>query len=226
MSIEFLVGAGIILVLILLGVVFLIPSEKKGKKKRDKIQAEPSEQQKDWEHKVLRLEKHIQSLHNEILALQEKEKSAEKELTIERVKIKKLQEKLSQEREWYKKEQNTLDKQGKEYQQLRVELGKVQESFSSEHAANIRLEHKLKDLEQQKDSLNEQRRADEGEKARLKAVIENNRREMVQLKKENAELSKKQEDVQWVAKTEYDRVARLLAEKEKEVERLSREFKK
>ena len=43
------------------------------------------------------------------------------------------------------------------------------------------------------------------------------------MKKKVAELSKETEDTQWVARMEYDRVAKLLKEKEKELQRMDRE---
>ena len=225
MSVEVLVIIGIVFIVVLLGILFLIPSDKKGKKKKKKSQAEPLGQQKDWEQKALRLEKYIHSLRDDILAFQKKEKVTEKQLTIERAKVKKFQEKLSQEREWSKKEQNVIDKKGKEFQQLKAELRNAQESFSKEHVTNLRYEQEIKELKQQNDSFNEQRRSVEGENAQLKAKNENHRKEIAHLKKENRQLSKKEEDASWIAKSEYERVTKLLKEKEKELNRVSRETK-
>ena len=226
MTVEFLLIVGVVLILILLGIIFLIPGEKKGKKMKKKLQEELMQQKKDLEQKVSRLEKHIRSLHDRILALQKSEKENEKELMVERVKVKKFQEKLSQEREWHKKEQNAIDKREKEFRQLRAELEKIQESFSGEHALNIRLERELNNFKQQNDSLNDQRRMIEGENARLKAKGENDKKEIAHFKRDVAQLSKKNEDAQWIAKSEYDRIARLLEQKEKELRRMERELEK
>jgi chromosome segregation ATPase len=226
MTVEFLLVVGVVLILILLGIIFLIPGEKKGKKMKKKVQENLLEEKKDLEHKVSRLEKHIKSLHDRIVALQKNEKTNEKIMMVERVKVKKLQEKLSQEREWYKKEGNSIEKREKENRQLKAELKTVQESFSKEHTHNIRMEREIKDLKSQNDALNDKRRLTEGENSQLKAKGESDRKEILSLKKEVAQLSKKNEDVQWIAKTEYDRVARLLAQKEKELQRMERELKK
>lgn len=226
MSIEFLLTIGVILILILVGIIFFVPSEKRGTKKTKKPQEDIVQQKRDLEQKISRLDRYIRSLRDDILALQKSAKSSEKELMVERVKVKKFQEKLSQERTWYKKEHSTIDKKGEEFRQLKGELEKVQESFSKEHSLNIRLEREVKDLKQRNDSLNDQRREAEGESARLKAKDENSRKEIAQLKKDVAQLSKKEKDVQWVAKSEYDRVSRLLKEREKEFQRLERELEK
>lgn len=228
MSSEFLAVSGIIFILIFLGVVFYIPSERKVKKKKKKNSpvVEPVQVQKDWEQRALRLEKHIQSLRDEILVLQKGEKVIEKHLVVEKVKVKKLQEKLSQEREWHKREQESIDKKGSEFQQLKMELVNVQEIFSNEHAANLRFENQVKELKEGNDALTERRRTVEGENAKAKAKIENNKKEIVQLKKENTQFKKKKEDTSWIAKSEYERVERLLKEKEKELARINRESKK
>jgi len=76
-SIELLVIIGIIFISILLVVVFFIPGEKK-KKKEKKEKKEIHDQlpadEKDWELKISRLEKHIHSLRDKILDLQSHEK--------------------------------------------------------------------------------------------------------------------------------------------------------
>ena len=226
MSVELLVIIGIIFISILLAVVFLIPGEKKRKKKKGKVQERPIVDEKDWEQKVSRLEKHTYSLRDQILDLQKGEKETEKQLMIERVKVKKFQEKLSQERQWHEKEQGSIDKKGRDFQELKVELIDIQESYSKAHSANLRFEHQVKELQDQLDLLNERRRAIEEENTQLTAKIKNDQQKIAQLKKENIQLKKKKEDVNWIAQTEYQRVEKLLKEKEKELDRVTRENKK
>ncbi len=226
MSVELLVIIGIIFISILLAVVFLIPGEKKRKKKKGKVQEQPVVDEKDWEQKISRLEKHTYSLRDQILDLQKGEKETEKQLMVERVKVKKFQEKLSQERQWHEKEQGSIDKKGRDFQELKVELIDIQESYSKAHSANLRFEHQVKELQDQLDLLNERRRAIEEENTQLTAKIKNDQQKMAQLKKENIQLKKKKEDVNWIAQTEYQRVEKLLKEKEKELDRVTRENKK
>jgi len=215
---------GIIFILILLAIVFLMPSEaRRIKQKRKKPKAEPTDETRVLEEKAVRLEKHIRSLQTDIFGFQKNEKELQNELTVERVKVKKFQEKLSQEKEWYKKEQSVLDKKGKEFQKLKTELTVMQENFSTEHAANIRLKRELKELKQQNDNLTDKRRAAELENAQLKAKNENHRRDIAHLQKENKQLSKKNEDTQWVTKDAYEQVRQLLVQKETELKRMSRE---
>lgn len=226
MSIELLVVIGIIFISILLAVVFLIPGEQKRKKKKRKTQEQPVVEEKDWEQKVSRLEKHNHSLREQILDFQKGEKVFEKQLMVERVKVKKFREKLAQERLWHEKEQDSIDKKGKDFQELKVELIDIQESYSKAHSANLRFEHQVKELQDQVDSLNGRRRVVEEENTQLTAKVKNDQRDIAYLKKENIQLEKKKEDVNWIAKTEYQRVEKLLKEKEKELVRVTRENNK
>ena len=180
---------------------------------------------KDWEETALRLEKRGHALKEEAGLLEKKEKDLEYQLTVEKVKVKKLQEKLSQEREWHQKEQGAMDGKGKEFARVKEELNKVQENFSHEHMENLRQKGDIQELKQQIESLNGQRRSAESEGAQVKARLENQRKELAQLKAENMELKKKKEDTVWVAKSDYERLERSLREKEKELERVLREFK-
>ena len=167
----------------------------------------------------------MQALKDGEALFQKKEKDWEYQLTVEKTKVKKLQEKLSQEREWHQKEQGAMDGKGKEFARVKEELNKVQENFSHEHMENLRQKGEIQELKKQIESLNDQRRAAEAEGAQLKARLESQRRDMAQLKSENMELKRKKEDTAWVAKSDYERIERLLREKEKELERIVRESK-
>lgn len=223
LTVEILLAIGVLLILVLLGTIFLLPVEKKEKKKKKRLLEESQQQKQELKQKVSKLTKHIRLMRERILTSQKKQKGHDRVLMVEKVKIKKLQEKLSQEREWHKKEENVDDKKGTELRQVKKELGKVQESSSKEHALTIRLERELKGLKGENDSLTEHRRSIEMENARLKGKGEEDRKQVVQLKSQVAELSKKEEDSQWIAKLEYERVARLLEEKKKELHRMERE---
>ena len=103
MSIELLLTVGVGFILLLVGIIFLIPSDKRGKKMKKKKEEELVQQKKELEQKTAHLERHVRSLRDRILVLQKNAKANEKALMVERVKVKKFQEKLSQEREWYKR---------------------------------------------------------------------------------------------------------------------------
>jgi hypothetical protein len=226
MTIEFLLTIGVVLILILVGIIFFVPSEKKGRGKKKKVQESEGQPQKDLEEKAERLEARVKTLTEEIREMEKVIKLKEKETLIERVKVKKFEEKLSQEREWHRKEQEAIDRQGKDFLDLKEELMQAQDHFAQEHAKNIRLEQDLKEMKQQNTLLNDQRREAEAENIHLRAKTDNDRKEILKLKGEVAELSQKKEDVQWIARSEYDTVLRSLREKEKELQRMERERQK
>jgi hypothetical protein len=60
-STSFLIFVGIIMVFLVLGVIFLLPSEKRPAEARKKRPQDEEENNKDWKEVSLRLEKHIQS---------------------------------------------------------------------------------------------------------------------------------------------------------------------
>jgi len=224
--IEFFIAAGIICILLLVALILFAPGERLKKRKRRKEQQEALALQKDWEGKAKRMEHHVHSLRNEILELQKKDKENEKKLLVEGVKIKKLQEKLTQERQWHEKEHDSIEKKGKEFQRLKAELGDVQESSSKEHAANLRYEQQLKEAQQFHKSVSEELRKTQQDMATLRAQAESQKKEIAQLKKENIRLKKEEDDKEWVAKTEYERVTGLLKANEKELDRLKKQNEK
>ena len=220
--VNFIVLMAIVLILILLGVLFYWPIEKKDAKKK-KISKEEEPKQKDWQQTAQRLEKHIHALRGELEIPQHKEKAGEKQILIEKAKNKKLEEKVAQERGWHETEQKEMDKRIKEMGDLKEEFMKLQGIFTAEHAVNLRQERELKDLKRERDSLNDQRRALEAENAQAKAELGNYKKDLSQFKRENMELMKKKEDTVWIAKSDYEKLQQLVNEKDKELQRMKRE---
>lgn len=211
----------VVTILVLLIVIFLLPAEKGSKPKRPKKE-EPTEKEKELEAKILRLEKHIQTLKTEIEALQNQQRAKEKELAAEQGKNRHLQEKLAQEKSWREKEQETIDKRSREMIQFKQEHLKLEKDFEGEHSLRLRLEHESKDLKRDLDQVNAERRALSTKVLGLESSLGEHKKELEELKKLNAKLKEKNEAVMWVAKSEYDKLGSLLKEKEKELERLQR----
>jgi len=115
-----------------------------------------------------------------------------------------------------------LDKLGKEKNRLKMELMKVQEESAREHASIIRLERELKAQKKQCDDLANQKRHGENEIKQLESNCEESRKEIVELKKEVAQLSKKQDEETWITKSEYNKLDQKLKQAEKEIERMNR----
>jgi chromosome segregation ATPase len=223
---SLMIGLLVIVLILLIAVIINLPAEKKKvkKKKREEAPIVISPEQKHLEEKVTRLEQTIHSLRREIEGWEKKYRGLEKDLAVESVKEKKLMEKLGQERSWKEKEDVHLAKLNRDIHDLKSELTKVQDQFSKEHMATLKLENGHKQLQAQQDELAKQKRSLDLENDQLKAKIESQRRDLAQLKSENITLHKKEDDKSWVAKTEYQRLEMKLKEKEKEFERLKREI--
>ena len=215
----FVVGAGIIFVLILVFIFLYNPSGKVISRKEKRKLAEEAAQQKNWQEVAGRLEKQVQSLRTEIIFLQKKEVTKDKEITFEKAKIEKCEEKLKQAQEWHDKEQQDVDRKVVEFRKIKEELLKIQSQYSQEHIETLRLQQELTALKNQWDMVNQERRTAQGDNAQLKARIENYLNEIRELKKDNSELQKKEDDKSWIAKTEYERVVKLLKETQKDLER-------
>jgi len=135
-----------------------MPQGKRRKPKKKKMPVESQENNKDFEEVIQRRDRLIRSLKQNIAALEKEKSEMDKQFVIEKAKTKKFQEKLSQERGWHEKEQDSVDKKNKEFQQLKQEFSRLQDNFSKEHVVNLKLDHNVKDLSLEIDSLKETRR--------------------------------------------------------------------
>ena len=86
----------------------------------------------------------------------------------------------------------------KEFDDLKDELTKLQDVSGKEHGIRLRLEHELKEVKEENDEINEKRRRLELEIKKLNTVNGEHRKEISQLKKDNIELTKKEDDMNWI----------------------------
>lgn len=221
-SIDLFALLGIILVFVLLGVLFFIPTDRTSKKRKRASQPKVPADNKDWQAASLKLEKHIYALRKEIEEFQKAEKLKERDLTRERERIKKLQEKLEQERGWHDKEEKDIERKTQEVHRMRQERVKLEQNSEDEHSLRLKGERELKEITQDFEALGEEKRKVDSELMNLKATWEQGRKETKELKAKNMELAKKHADTTWVAKTEYDKLQQKLKEAEKELERLKK----
>jgi len=224
-TVNHYLGMTMIVIVILLGIVLLLPSEKKRKRRKRKPDINQEPVAKDWEKIAKRFENQLIAADQELAKMKKQEVLQAKQTAVEKVKVKKLEEKLSQEREWLKKEGDNAQKKILDYQNLKDELKSIQDSYTHEHSANIRMEKKIDALNQEISILTDTRRSLESEILQLKARNDSYRADIAHLKKNVNELKKQEEDNQWVSKTDYNEIKARLSEKEKEFERLKRNEK-
>ena len=218
---DFMLGLGVLFIFMFLIVLYFVPHDKRLKQKA--LKEKGLSNQRDWQQKAALLERKLGNLKHENEQWWVKCQKKEEQIAVYKEAIRKLKNKLKQEKVWFSKEQHVVDKRIAEYNAIKEELAKAQEDFNSEHARTILLEAELKELKNTNKSNNDARRLLEAETTHLKEKIQEVRRDMAHLKKDNIDLKRKHEDTQWVAKADYLRVDKLLREKEKELARLSRE---
>jgi len=222
LSYNAMVSIAIVLVVLLFVVVFLYPTSSKSKRRRKGRLPEQLPKQKDWQEASLKLERHIYALRKEVDTLERKSRILEDKVSKEKAIGLHFKEKLAQEQGWHDKEQQGLEGKTKEINQLKKDLQMAELNLGEEHSLRLRFEREFKETKRAFDTLNEQRRKLEAENLKINAYAETYMRELNELKRENRELKKKKDDINWVAKSEFSRLEKLLKETEKELERVRR----
>ncbi|MFA5059144.1 MAG: hypothetical protein WC676_00755 [Candidatus Omnitrophota bacterium] len=222
MSNFLLIACAIILAVVTLIISLFIFFPEKSKTKSQQRQKEPIVDSKHWETVIARLEKHIYSLKTEIGKLQQEQKNTLKDLAVEKAKTTKLQEKVLQEKEWLEKDQSAIQKKEKEASGFKDDLMKVQSELEAQHAVKLKLERELTELRKDLTRLTSENKELSLKSMRLESDVDHYKKEFLKQKHIADELVKKNDQTQWVAKTEYERLQTILKEKEKDIERLSR----
>ena len=221
---ELWVIVGILFLLFVFGLSFLISTGgKKRKKKRSSRQMQPKEQ-KDWKEVSLRLEKHVHSVRKENLECQKRIKILEREAEVYKDKTNNLKEKLERERNWQKKEGEGADRKGLRIKQLEEELKKNEHQLELEHSELILFRRESIEFKEIAEKEEEEIKSLELEVQKVKSQSDDYRKDILDLRSENKKLSKKHEDVQWIAKSVHVKVKEELRQKTQECEHLRKEI--
>jgi len=205
-----------IVLVAVMGVLFLIPTEHSKRRRRKSRKADP--EHKDWKGLSLTLEKHVYALRRDVEQRIKQELILEKELTLQKEKYGKLQDKLGQERKWQTKDKSEKEKKSLEILRLTKDLKAAETHLTKEHGERLRLERELKEAGEMTVQAKDQRLATESELAKEKARCEDMRKEMSELRAVNNKLSKKHEEASFVAKSEFTQIEKKLKEAQKELE--------
>jgi chromosome segregation ATPase len=197
-------------------VIYLLPSDPvaKAKKKREKKAAAACEpapvDTKDWKAIAERWEKHNQSLQGEIEKLKADQKKTQQLSDGHKSETKELAEKLALEKSWREKEQETLEKFKHHEKDLKDQIFRTESDLEKEHSNRLRLERELQDIKIKHEGVLEEKRQLSVKVNSQQTTLESNARELRELKSENARLQEKREDIQWVAKSEFDELKKQL----------------
>ena len=92
--------------------------------------------------------------------------------------------------------------------------------MEKEHSNRLRLERELQEIKIKHEQILEEKRLLSIKASSQQTTLESNTKEIRELKSENARLKDKREDIQWVAKSEFDELKKAFAAKEQELARL------
>ena len=194
-------------------VIYLLPSDpvvkakkKKEKEKRTALSPDPAalDTSKDWKAIAERWEKHNQSLLGEIEKMKMDQKRGQQLVDERKSETKDLVEKLALEKSWREKEQETLEKFKHHEKDLKDQIFRTESDLEKEHSSRMRLERELQDMKIKYEQVVEEKRQLSIKASSQQTTLESNTRELRELKFENSKLKEKREDIQWVAKSEFD----------------------
>ena len=213
---------GVLVLLALAVFIMSLPDEATRRRKKEKRIASPvlAAPDKDVAQITARWEKHVQTLKDELSKGQLMYNKALKELAVEKVKNAKLQEKIKKEEEWLAKEQSSAGRKEQDLKTLQINLQKLQQDMDKEYGVRLKLERELNDLKETFQQTDKERKELLLRANTLESELDRDKRELIRLKRENADLTREQEEKSWVAKTEYERLEKLLKERDKELEAL------
>jgi chromosome segregation ATPase len=200
-------------------VIYMLPSDpvakakkKKEKEKRSVLAPDPAavDTSKDWRSIAERWEKHNLSLQGEIEKMKMDQKRAQQSVDERKAESKDLVEKLALEKSWREKEQETLEKFKLHEKGLKDQIFRTEGDLEKEHSNRLRLERELQDLKIKYEQVIEEKRQLSIKASSQQTTLESNARELRELKSENSRLQEKREDIQWVAKSEFDELKKRL----------------
>ena len=208
-------------------VIYMLPSDpavKTKKKKEKKLGLMPDpvalDTSKDWKSIAERWEKHNQSLQGEIEKMKIDQKKAQ-QLTDERKsETRELVDKLALEKSWREKEQETFEKFKLHEKDLKEQIFRTESDLEKEHSNRLRLERELQDIKIKYEQILEEKRLLSIKAGSQQTTLESNSKEIRELKLENSKLQEKRDDIQWVAKSEFDELKKVFTAQEQELTRL------
>ncbi len=190
------------------------------RKKRRKEVLAPVQNPADLSELTERFERRIRAMETSIQDSREAQKEKTRECEELASVIRGLELELDQEKSWRRKEEVSLVKEKKQEEGLRAEIGRVNAALHTESNQRIRFEYEVKELRLVKEALTSDLRkvaAQNGDlERRWKELLEEARA----LRNENVKLKVKKEADQWVAKDDFDKAQKMLAQARQDIERL------
>ncbi len=212
---------------VLIGValaVYAMPSDSTKASRRRERRPGPVPQEnpkdKEWQAIAQRWEKHNLGLQGDIEKMKMEQKKLLQDMEGQKARNQELVEKLALEKGWREKEQGNLDKAKAHERHLKEQIFRTEGDLEKEHTTRLRAERDHQELKVKYEALLEEKRLLSTKAMSLETTLEHLSKEARELKRSNESLSRKREDIQWVAKSEFEEVKKLLLVKEQEIVRL------
>jgi chromosome segregation ATPase len=213
---------GFILLMSLAIFIYMLPADKMPKRKRNPPPPPPVKE-KDWETIAKRWEKGNALLQNEIESLKKERKSFLDKLDDNKKVMYEQTEQLAREKAWREKETQIMTKVKNVDHELKDDIKKLEKTIDEEHSLRLRLERDLQEFKIKTSKLTDQERALTVKIMTLEKELDVANKELRELKRTNTDLKKQKEDIQWVAKSDYDELVMKLKKVESELGRLNRD---
>lgn len=201
--------------------IFQMPPEKFRKPKR--VTPPPPVKGVDWESVAKRWEKNNTTLTNEIEALKKERRAFVDQLADQKKMIDEQLEQLSREKTWREKETQMVEKVKSVDHELKEELRKAQKTLDEEHTHKLKMDIELQEAKILISRLKEEVRALTVKTLAMEKQADGANKELKELRYTNTELKKQKEDIQWIAKSDYDEVVMKLKKVESELARIIRD---
>jgi chromosome segregation ATPase len=217
--------AGIIIVVLIPLVIKIsqMPADKFFKRRRPVVP--PPAKVMDWETISKRWEKNNAVLTNEIETLKKERKSLIDQIEDDKKIVNEYLEQLAREKAWREKETQVVEKVKNVDHELKEELRKAQNQLNEEHTLKLKMDIELQESKLAISRLKEEVRALTVKLMAVEKESEGANKELKDLRRTNAELKKQKEDIQWVAKSDYDEIVLKFKKVESELGRLTRDQK-
>ena len=177
-------------------------ARRKEKRQESAVQEKP--QDKEWQAIAQRWEKHNIALQADIAKMKMEQKKILQDVDAERGRNREFVDKLALEKGWREKEQANLDKTRAHEKDLKGQIIRAENDLEKEHTGRLRAERDHQELKIKFDALTEEKRLLSTSAMSLKTTVEQLSGEIKDLKRANESLSRKREDIQWVAKSEFE----------------------
>jgi len=207
-------------------VIYFLPANQVGKRKKKKdkkpvlVADAEVDFSKDWKSIAQRWEKHNQSLLGEIEKMKMDQKRTMSLVDERKAEAKELVEKLALEKSWREKEQESIEKLKISEKKLKDQVHLTEYDLEKEHSSRLRVERELQEMKVKYEQVLDEKRQLSIKAGSQQSTLDSNIKEIRELKRENAQLKEKREDIQWVAKSEFDELKKAFALKEQELARL------